>query len=82
MPLYIIVPMGTEGFEILAGVDAEGRPAGTGALGKAVIYVDDRPGVLSDLASAFGAHGANITLFHYNRSEHPNRAPSFSSRTR
>lgn len=43
------------------------------ALCKATLFVADRPGVLSELASLFGERGANIILFHYNRSEHPHR---------
>jgi glyoxylase-like metal-dependent hydrolase (beta-lactamase superfamily II) len=42
-------------------------------LAKGSFYVSDRPGELARLASAFAEEGANITLFHYNRSEHPNR---------
>ena len=42
-------------------------------LGKLVLYVPDKPGILAALAGLFGKHGINITLFHYNRSEHANR---------
>jgi glyoxylase-like metal-dependent hydrolase (beta-lactamase superfamily II)/ACT domain-containing protein len=60
-------------FEIYKRVDTEGRPETSEALGKAVVYVADRPGMLAELASMFSSHDANITLFHYNRSEHPGR---------
>ena len=42
-------------------------------LGKLVLYVPDEPGTLATLAGLFGSYGINIILFHYNRSEHPNR---------
>jgi len=42
-------------------------------LGKLVLYVPDKPGILAALAGLFGKHGTNITLFHYNRSEHAHR---------
>jgi glyoxylase-like metal-dependent hydrolase (beta-lactamase superfamily II) len=42
-------------------------------LGKGVFYVSDRPGVLSELAGMFAEYDINIILFHYNRSDHPNR---------
>ncbi len=38
-----------------------------------MLYVPDEPGTLAALAGLFGDHGVNIILFHYNRSEHPNR---------
>ncbi|MGD8352306.1 MAG: MBL fold metallo-hydrolase [Nitrospirota bacterium] len=44
-----------------------------GFLGKATAFLEDRPGSLAGLAGVFAGHGANITYFHYNRSEHPNR---------
>lgn len=71
--------MNTGGFEIFirssTGPTRPGdQPAlGADVLGKAVVYVPDRPGVLAELASMFALHGVNITLFHYNRSEHANR---------
>jgi len=60
-------------FEIYKRVSPSGKAELSGALGKTVVYVADRPGVLSELASMFSSHEANITLFHYNRSEHPGR---------
>jgi hypothetical protein len=42
-------------------------------LGKGCLFLVDRPGSLSELASMFAAFGVNIIFFHYNRSEHPNR---------
>jgi glyoxylase-like metal-dependent hydrolase (beta-lactamase superfamily II) len=42
-------------------------------LGKLVLYVPDRSGILATLAGLFGKRGINIVLFHYNRSEHANR---------
>ena len=44
-----------------------------GFLGKATAFLEDRPGSLAELAGAFAGYGVNITYFHYNRSEHPNR---------
>ena len=44
-----------------------------GYLGKGCLFLVDRPGSLSELASMFAAYGINIIFFHYNRSEHPNR---------
>lgn len=58
-----------DGFEIYAPLQGGGERF----LGKAVVYVADRPGVLAELASLFALHGVNITVFHYNRSEHPGR---------
>jgi len=40
---------------------------------KVMVFVADRPGSLAALASIFASHNVNITSFHYNRSEHPNR---------
>lgn len=66
--------MDTDGFEIFIKTSGgASRPEGQNTLSKAVIYVPDRPGVLAELASMFAHHGVNITLFHYSRSEHPNR---------
>jgi glyoxylase-like metal-dependent hydrolase (beta-lactamase superfamily II) len=40
---------------------------------KICVFLPDRPGLLSELASTFARYGINITFFHYNRTEHPNR---------
>lgn len=42
-------------------------------LGKGCLFLVDRPGSLSELASMFASYDINIIFFHYNRSEHPNR---------
>jgi len=42
-------------------------------LAKICVFLPDRPGVLAELASTFARYGINITFFHYNRTEHPNR---------
>jgi glyoxylase-like metal-dependent hydrolase (beta-lactamase superfamily II)/glycine cleavage system regulatory protein len=60
-------------FEIYKRVDPKGGAGGSQSLGKAVVYVSDRPGVLAEISSMFSSHGVNITLFHYNRSEHPGK---------
>jgi len=60
-------------FEIYLRAGAGNAQGEQEALGKAVVYVADRPGVLAELSSVFASHGVNITLFQYNRSEHPGR---------
>ena len=42
-------------------------------LAKIRVFLPDRPGLLAELASTFARYGMNITFFHYNRTEHPNR---------
>jgi glyoxylase-like metal-dependent hydrolase (beta-lactamase superfamily II)/ACT domain-containing protein len=42
-------------------------------LAKIRVFLPDRPGLLAELASTFARYGINITFFHYNRTEHPNR---------
>lgn len=65
--------MERERFEIFLKAAHGGEPVTGGVLGKAVVYLADRPGVLGELASMLGRRAINITLFHYDRSEHPNR---------
>jgi glyoxylase-like metal-dependent hydrolase (beta-lactamase superfamily II)/uncharacterized protein with ACT and thioredoxin-like domain len=55
-------------FRIYRSASAEGD-----YLGKGCLFLIDRPGSLSELASMFAAYGVSIVFFHYNRSEHPNR---------
>ena len=40
---------------------------------KTKVYLPDKPGSLANLSKLFFENGVNITYFHYNRSEHPNR---------
>ncbi|GAB6182870.1 MBL fold metallo-hydrolase [Thermodesulfovibrio hydrogeniphilus] len=40
---------------------------------KTVTYLPDKPGYLAKIAKLFATHDINITFFHFNRSEHPNR---------
>ncbi len=40
---------------------------------KTVTYLTDKPGYLAKIANLFASHHINITFFHFNRSEHPNR---------
>ncbi len=49
------------------------QPPGEDFLVKLTVHVPDRPGSLAQLAGALARHGANITFFHYNRSEDTNR---------
>ncbi|MFZ5906398.1 MAG: MBL fold metallo-hydrolase [Nitrospirota bacterium] len=42
-------------------------------LGRGCLFLVDRPGSLAELAGMFAAYDINIIVFHYNRSEHPNR---------
>ena len=50
------------------------HPQYSGAyLAKITAYLPDRPGSLAGLAEIFTRYSINITLFNYDRSEHPNR---------
>jgi len=60
--------MGTGNFRTYRSVADDGD-----YLGKITAFLEDRPGSLAFLASIFAGYGINITYFHYNRSEHPNR---------